>query len=288
MKKTILLLTFVLGVTCVFAQGGGLTSKKGEPYLPESGDWALGINAAPVFDYFGHFLSNAGATTPTWGSPASDPLIITGKYFKNEKTAYRAMVRIGFGSTKQNNYLSDETYTGAGTPPQVTDTRTVSQHNITLGAGIEMRKGKTRLQGYYGGMLMIIIGGSDTTNAYGNVMNNTYPTPVSTNWNAGTVAPSGLRITQNKAGATFGLGIRGFIGAEYFIFPKIAVGGEFGWGLVVANIGDGSVTKESLDANGKEQLVTQKSGGAKYVGLDNDINHVQLMPTGMLTLTMHF
>jgi hypothetical protein len=119
-------------------------------------------------------------------------------------------------------------------------------------------------------------------------MNNTYPTPVSTNWNAGTVAPSGLRITQNKAGATFGLGIRGFIGAEYFIFPKIAVGGEFGWGLVVANIGDGSVTKESLDANGKEQLVTQKSGGAKYVGLDNDINHVQLMPTGMLTLTMHF
>jgi hypothetical protein len=289
MKKTIFLVTFAFGITGAFAQdASGLTSKKGEPILPEKGDWALGIDAAPILNYIGNFLSSSGNNkAPTWGTPTNNNLSITGKYFKDEKTAYRAMVRIGFGSTKFDNFQLDQTNTVTGTQPQVTDTRTVSQHNIVLGAGIEKRKGKTRLQGYYGGMLMIILVGSDTTNSYGNAMNNTYPNPPSTNWSSGTVT-SGTRITQNKAGSGFGIGLRAFIGAEYFILPKIAIGAEFGWGLVILNAGDGSVTKESLDANGKEQLVTQKTGGAKYTGLDTDVNHFQLMPTGTLNLTMHF
>ncbi len=279
-------LALAVGISAANAQDE-MKSKKGEMILPESGDWALGIDATPVLNYMGNFLSSKGNTAPNWSYTNENPLTITGKYFADAKTAYRGMLRLGFGSTTMTGYQNDQTYTGTGVPPKVTDTRKVSAHNITIGGGLEMRRGKTRLQGYYGGMLYFMIGGSDTTNTYGNAMDKTHPNPPSTNWSNGTVG-AGYRITENKAGSMFGLGLRGFIGAEYFIFPKIAVGAEFGWGIAMMNVGDGTVTVESLDANGNNQKISSKTGSTKYFGLDTDINHVQLMPTGMLTMTMHF
>jgi hypothetical protein len=96
------------------------------------------------------------------------------------------------------------------------------------------------------------------------------------------------RITQDKAGSTFGFGLRGFIGAEYFIFPKMAVGAEFGWGIGMSNRGDGTIKTESLDVNLNEQIVSGKNGGKKQFGLDTDINSMQMMPTASLNLTLHF
>ena len=45
MKKSIALVAMAFGVSSAFAQD--LTSKKGEPILPEAGDWSIGIDAAP-------------------------------------------------------------------------------------------------------------------------------------------------------------------------------------------------------------------------------------------------
>jgi hypothetical protein len=56
MKKSLTLLALVLGMSGAFAQD--LTSKKGEPFLPEAGDWGLGIDANPFLEYAGNFFGN--------------------------------------------------------------------------------------------------------------------------------------------------------------------------------------------------------------------------------------
>ena len=55
MKKTALALALAFGISGAFAQD--LTSKKGEPYLPEAGDWSIGIDANPLLNYMGNLFS---------------------------------------------------------------------------------------------------------------------------------------------------------------------------------------------------------------------------------------
>jgi hypothetical protein len=293
MKKIIVSVTLTLLVTGVFAQESpsGMISKKGEVILPETNDWALSIDASPIITYFGNMLNgNQFNSSPSWGYPGT-PLAITGKLFKDEKTAYRAMVRIGFGVTSKNNYVDDNLNT---TDPlvMVKDSWTASHSNFVLGGGIEKRRGKTRLQGFYGGMLMIGLGGNKDSYTFGNNFSTANTTPTSTIWTPTvTSASSTSRITRNKSGESFMLGLRGFIGAEYFIFPKIAIGAEFGWGLGMKSRGEGEVTTQSWDAAAATPQVKSsvtRTGKSNSFGLDTDINGSQMIPTGALTLTMHF
>jgi len=283
-------MALALVVTGVIAQEtGGMTSKKGEAILPEADDWALVIDATPVLNYFGRFLSTAGSTSPTWGYPGA-PLAITGKMFKDEKTAYRGMIRLGFGSTTLNNFVDDNVNT---TDPNamVNDSRKVAYNNIVLGGGMEWRRGKTRLQGFYGGMLMFGIGGSKNTYSYGNSYSGTNTTPTSTTTWTPSIATSSApsRITELKAGSTMMIALRGFIGAEYFIFPKIAVGAEFGWGLGMTSTGEGEVTTQTWDGTAlNTKSTTSKTGKSNTFGFDTDVNGTQMVPTGALTLALHF
>lgn len=292
MKKTILSTALALIVIGAVAQeSGGMTSKKGEAILPEANDWALSIDAAPVMNYLGNMLNgNTGNASPTWGYPGT-PLAITGKLFKDEHTAYRGMLRLGFGSSSNNNYVDDNANTTDPTA-MVSDSWKSAYHNIVLGGGLEMRRGKTRLQGYYGGMLMFGIGGTKDTYTYGNGYSSTNTTPTSTVWTPTVSAsPAPARVTENKGGSTMMIGLRGFVGAEYFIFPKMAVGAEFGWGLGMTSTGEGEITTEYWNAAGTPPAVkstTSKVGKSSTFGLDTDVNGMQMMPTGALTLTLHF
>jgi hypothetical protein len=55
MKKSILAVAVLLGASATFAQD--LTSKKGENYLPEAGDWAISIDGTiPLLKQFNIFL----------------------------------------------------------------------------------------------------------------------------------------------------------------------------------------------------------------------------------------
>ena len=65
MKKSIALVALAFGVTGAFAQD--LTSKKGEPFLPEAGDWAVAIDANPFFTYAQSIFGKTnGTAAPTW------------------------------------------------------------------------------------------------------------------------------------------------------------------------------------------------------------------------------
>src|ERR1043165_7523672 len=100
MKKSVLVIALAFGVTGAFAQD--LTSKKGEPILPEAGDWSIGIDATPFLSYAKSFIgAGTGTTAPTWNF-ITNYQTISGKYMVDANTAYRGSLRIGFGGSTTN------------------------------------------------------------------------------------------------------------------------------------------------------------------------------------------
>ena len=188
-----------------------LKSKKGENFLPEKGDWSIGFNADGIFSYIGNaFNGTNGNVAPKLNYQELGTFV--GKRFTSDKTADRFMANLGFNSVKSDKIvdsISGFTYDSAA-----------SGFDLTLGYGKEWRKGKTRLQGFYGADAMINV--NSTTNK--------------------TVFGATTRTV--KSGLGFGIGAQGFIGAEYFIFPKISMGAQYTYGLML-NVGGKSTISET-------------------------------------------
>lgn len=281
-KSTLFVAALALGMSTAFAQD--LTSKKGEPILPEAGDYAIGVDAYPLLSYFGNMMNGNTNNAPFGWNYTNSGQMITGKMFASETMAYRGMIRIGFGSNTWNNPVVDDASTS--TPVGMTeDTYKQSWNNIGLGGGIEWRRGKGRLQGYWGGMLMFQMGGGKDSYTYGNSFSASNPAPTTTiDFMTGATASVGSRVTENKWGSTMAFGLRGFAGAEFFVLPKISVGGEFGWGLSFAKQGAGTMTSESWNGTGTTSS-TSDTGSSSSFGIDTDNNAFGLAPAAVL---VHF
>jgi hypothetical protein len=297
MKKGLLYAALLLGVCSAQAQ---LTSKKGEPYLPEAGDWSVGMDATPFLNYLGNFLSQDGNTAPTQQFLNANQTII-GKYFKTDKMAYRGILRIGSNSQSWRNNIDQAGATAPtypALPATVEDTYKENGMNIGLGAGLEWRRGSTRLQGYYGADAVIGFINTGRSYEYGNTLTATSGvSAISTDWSdEGSSIPSNIindtygnaaRITNVKDGSMFGLTLRAFGGVEYFIIPKISIAGEFGWGLTFASMGKSSTELESVNTDGT--LGTQTIEGTKggRFALDTDRN-LSGTASGALRVNFHF
>lgn len=264
-----------------------LLSKKGEPILPEAKDFALSIDASPFLTYTGKLLSAAGADAPVINSIANYPLTIGGKYFISPKQAYRARVRIGIVSQTLSNSVVDNQNTTLDTL-YIKDSRKVSSTDVTLAFGKEFRRGKTRLQGFYGGEGIIGISTGKSIYTYGNAFSNLNVSPTSTDF----VTPTSLgyasaaannRIQSESNGTGIKIAARAFVGAEYFIFPKMSIGLEFGFSIMYYNQNDGKLSTESWDAaNGSVKNKTLAKSGTKGFGVDNDNSG------GAIMLNFHF
>src|SRR6202008_251000 len=91
MKKSIALLALAFGVTGAFAQD--LTSKKGEPILPEAEDWAIGVDANPFLRYVGNFIGGNGLNAaPSFTNYGANQTIVA-KKFTDAQNAYRVTFR---------------------------------------------------------------------------------------------------------------------------------------------------------------------------------------------------
>lgn len=310
MKKSILALAVVLGASTTFAQD--LTSKKGENYLPQAGDWAIGIDAVPVLNYIGNFFGKTNDNNYANGIwDFNNPnMTITGKYFVEDGMAYRLGLRLGWGSQTSKVMVDDRTDNPATNPwpevaAEVENKMKMSATNINLTAGLEWRKGTTRLQGFYGAEVGIMLGASSEKYTYGNELSNDVTTPISVTadddfgGNVYNVADGGTpggvfaRDLTVKNGLTFGLGVRGFIGAEYFIIPKLSLGGEFGWGIGFMMQGKSSGTAEALGLRdgatdlSVEEISTEGSKSSSF-GFDTQNVNPLFGPLGRLNLTFHF
>lgn len=313
MKKSIGLIALAFGVTGAFAQD--LTSKKGEPILPEAGDWGVAIDATPFLNYFGKVGSGSN-NAPTWNF-FTNAQTITGRYFKDAKTVYRGSLRIGLGSSTNRNMVDDRAAASSTTitfPNANLMKENEWKHSSTdigLAGGIEMRKGKTRLQGYYGGEVGLYLSNSKDKFTYGNSLvapgaGVTAPVLVDATDDSfaaasnviATGAPiqgisGAARATERKNGATFSFGVRGFIGAEYFVLPKMSIGGEFGWGIGLTRNGKTTTTWESIGQSsgatsqtiGTTTIEGSKSGN---FALDTDGKNSVWGPSGSIRLNLYF
>lgn len=311
MKKSIALVALAFGVTSAFAQD--LTSKKGEPILPEAGDWSIGIEAAPFLEYAGNFFGKtAKNNAPTWNFLNGNNVIV-GKYFMDANKAFRAGLRLGFNSDNQRQMVEDRAASSNTTVtfPSATLMKEnewkSSNNGIGLTGGIEMRKGKTRLQGFYGGELGIFFGSSKDVFTYGNalVASGTNQVTVDNDDsfaganNIQTAPPiqgvvGNARATERKNGSNFIFGLRGFVGAEYFVLPKISIGAEFGWGVGLTMRGKTTTTWESIGAssgatsNTVGSTTIEGSRRGLSFGLDTDNINNLWSPSAALRMNFHF
>jgi hypothetical protein len=320
MKKQLLVAALALSIFPAFSQD--LTSKKGEAYLPEAEEWGLGIDATPILQYAGNFFGKANDNAaPTFNFLNGSSQHIMGKYFTDAQTAYRVGLRIGMGSQTSRRMVDDRSDDILAPPtpstnsypdpsPTVENSWKRSTSNFGLSVGMEKRRGKTRLQGYYGGELGINLSSSKDVFTYGNALNTATVNTVDVDNDdsfigANNVTSAGIgvpgmvgsaRITERKNGSVFSFGLRGFIGVEYFFLPKMSMGGEFGWGLGLSSGGKTTTTYESvgdfdpLNPNSTNKVGESTIEGAKgnTFALDTDNKNSLFGPTASLRLNFHF
>lgn len=286
MKKIVFALALGCGVSLgSFAQSDDyvgdvdtdkLVSKKGVPILPESEDIGLTINGTPFINaitgIFGDSNARFNPNNQLFGF-VNGRQTIRVKYFTDANTAYRVGVNIGYTSNTYNSNIAQ-----AGAPAETVEdklTRTTSR--IELLGGIEMRRGKGRLQGYYGGQARIGLGdgekekytyGNDYSQADNNDLGDaTLQTDFSTIDPQGEINLVGTsRTTESKTSGGFRIGADAFIGVEYFFAPKISIGGEFTWGITYDTGGKVTTTteQENAAANGVDETETETPGNSSF------------------------
>ncbi len=277
MKKVIFTFMAVIFSLTIYAQDDSevINDTNSGSYLPQAGDFALGIDASPFINLVGNILRINDFSGP-FNDPSAfnfiDGSSIYGKYFLTDKSAVRAHISIGINSQTLNNLVNDDSNT---TDPnaKVTDTWKHSQTGLGLGLGYELRRGKKRLQAFYGAELNLSFGGgSKDVYTYGNEMSNSDSIPTTTlNFATGFAATSDYRVTDQKTADGFGFGLRGFVGVEYFIFPKISLGGEFGLGFMYNKVGEGNINTEFWNyADHNRQANNTKIAGSSNFNFSND------------------
>lgn len=272
MKKIVFSLLFIFGISALsFAQ---LKNKNGEKILPEAGEFSIGVDATPFINYLGNFFNGTIGNSTSWSFVDNVTQSVLAKYMIDEKSAYRIGLRVGFVHNSVTNNLVQKD----GDPAKyVQDKASQSDMNVVLMAGKEFRRGKGRLQGFYGAEAHLAFGTSNVNFTYGNGFVTAYPTPLTTSWTAArgsAPTPTGMAVQSSRPlsqgfGTIFGIGARAFGGVEYFILPKLSFGGEFGWGIGLLSMGKGKMTTESWTGT-ETKSTTIETVGASQFGIDTD------------------
>ncbi len=272
MKKTVLFAAALFAVTAASAQTGEITSNRGENWLSQDGDWGLTFEAAPLLNYAGNLFNghanNGGVALNNMFTSANatggSGVVIGGKKLVDANTAYRAKVRIGFGSDKNTVLVNDVTST---TTPQaqVEDVQKQSFMGIDLGFGLEKRVGSTRVVGIYGAELGVGFGSNKTTYEYGNSLTTTNQTHSNT-------FQQGAGVTEVKGGSILSVGLRAFAGVEWFVAPKVSLSGEYFWGLAMRSNGHSEVTTESFTNNSATSTTVEGGTKTGHFGIDTGVS----------------
>lgn len=277
MKKQLLLIGVALATSMsLSAQMTSMTSKNGHEILPQAGDYCLSVDAIPMLN----MAMNAINIMNDSGNNGAHPNYVTGfeqtivgKRFESATAATRYKIGIMHRSESMSTFTPtfDDQGNETGETEDVAKTRETS---ILLGYGKEMRRGHNRLQGFYGYEGLLSLGMGGTSNTYG-----------------ADLADGASRPLSSSNGMSFGIGARGFLGAEYFFAPKMSIGAEFGWGFGLSRTGRGSSEVETNVGGTIETTETDgaESGGYWGFEVDNGTGSTVLGGgTAALTLNLHF
>jgi hypothetical protein len=256
-----------------------LKSKRGINILPEAKEWALGVSANPFLTYTGSIFSSGGNTSPSFdfAPNLTNNIAVFGKYMVDAHTAYRVRFNASVNSTAvKRTILQDEVTPDVNYPNFTQDWRKRSSQTIVLAAGYEKRRGSSRVQGVYGGEVLLGYSNLSDTYEYGNPISQDFNQPTTNNFGSN-IFPgfATFRKTEENFGGSLFIGARGFIGVEYFIGPKVSLGGEFGYSFVYRSTGKSDFTAEgwnSLTGSAQKTKVDSNNGNySSFIGtqLDN-------------------
>lgn len=278
-KKLLILASLSMGL--VANAQDRITNDDGVEILPESGQFAIGFNAVPLLNIIGNATAGGNKFINNMFSQNS----IYGKYMLDESTAIRANLNIGFSNFNNRNFVFNDAVSSPDS--LVTDRITVNSQTFMLGGGYEFRKGEGRVQAIFGGDLGFMFQRSTRSYSYGNDFGTLNQTATSTNWSndgqVNGVSSQGQRLVENIAGNSFGVGLRPFVGIEYFFAPKISIGAEFGWNIMYMNTSDGESVTEYYSPS-LETVIEERAPSAGSNGFNGAIDNLN----GAVTLMFYF
>lgn len=267
---------FALVITSSLSAQSWIDRWTDESYLPESGDWAIGFDATSTLDYFGNLL-NSSASAPTADYVSQDSLFSNTFYGKlmTDDGAWRVRVGLNmYRHTLTEEVLDVSATANAGSNQFTEDKTKTGNTEVNLWLGKEWRKGPTRLQGFYGGEAGFMMESETMKKEWGN-----------------TAEYGGVGVKEDKSGLIFGMGLRGFIGAEYFVLPRMSVGAEYGWAFVYKLQGRSKTTTTAWTVNNSgnywEEETISEGDKESHVGFKNDIGG-PWQSSGSLVLKMYF
>lgn len=270
--KRILVISLALLVSgIVFAQegettssgGGQIQNKNGVDIMPIAGEFGVGINATSLIN---NVLSNLGNGPVNDNHFVRNGGAIYGKYFLDNSTAVRIGLGVYGSNYKDREEVQNDLYSD---PDSVTfDQGNYRSQDITLSLGYEMRKGKGRFRALMGADLLAGLNSSIEFYEYGNAMGagNQLPTTSITGLNGG------QRLISSTGGTQYSLGLRGFIGVEYFLAPKVALGTEFGLSATRSWAKDSENTYEFWNTTTNERAVRVDYPNKNYGDASFDID----------------
>lgn len=240
MKK---LIAIILSV-CLFPAMLGAEEKEKKQYLPEEGDWALGIDVVPVLRYIGNAFNGTNGTneiTHVGGTPFTSgnahfrdrglmpDVSIMGKYMLTDEWALRANIGLMISAENEKAYSINDQALLANplSEAKVTDGVRHERNGVSMMLGAEYRKGSRRVQGVFGGGLLFAFQNNKDTYSWGNAFTEINQSPSSYTFAGMPNVPAGYRVLkQNGTGSDVYLGLTGSAGIEWFVAPKIALGAE--------------------------------------------------------------
>lgn len=215
-------------------------------YTPKTGNYAVSVSAIPMTRYVGQFFNGAAANSydefggqtylggdvKTGQFQKIAPLMsISGKYFFDKETALRVNLGLIYQRSYRKTYADDDEAHALNpfSKQKVIDTRLRNNTGMSVMVGLEKRAGKERLQGVYGVGLLFAMNNIVDKYTYGNAITEVNQSPSVSNGGA-VAAMNGFsynRLLKNyNLGASLHGGIVTFVGVEYFLIPKMSIGGE--------------------------------------------------------------
>ncbi len=263
----------------------GTVNKDGDRILPKKGDFAFGISMNPFFDYVGNmFNANTDNDAPYFEGMNFS---VNGKYFITDRQAVRMKLTMDFGKYQYKNLVQDDARSITDPDvinPTVNDVYNKSHNGFFLMAGYEFRRGYGRLQGFWGAEVSVGFSKFKDVFEYGNAITALNPAPTTT---IDFFYPFSGQITHRRLNDTWnefyaGLGI--FVGAEYFIAPKMSIGAELGLAMSYGWTGQREVETEFFD----NQLGGVQRQKDRYMhGLSSAFT-LTTVPNGEINMTFYF
>jgi len=292
MKKLISLFIFMCFIVTTYAQDDLfedtgdddlLKNKKGFVIPPEQGDIAIAVEASPFLQFIGNmFNGDTNNNSPSANFIDNEGDIMV-KYFLDDNRAIRVRFEYDYSNSLTKRYVDDDAklYEDPLSNAQVIDSRNSLESDLAIGLEYELRRSHGRLHGYYGAGAYVMYGNEKSSFSYGNTYSELFPNPTFYDFGSNDLG-DGMRILESEDGGYWGIGVKPFIGVEYFFMPKVAIGAELGWRVAFSKSGKSKRVYEYWDGNQSLEMTEMLSpGGRTFSAHDQN-------PSANLYLIFHF